>query len=73
MRFENTTMPHNKYYEVNMLETPTEGEWIVLAESGPIGGSARRYEKGRGNFEYCSRIYTKIVKKRIKNGYTKVE
>ena len=74
MRFENKKPGHYKYYEVNMLETPIENIWIVLAESGTINTrNPRRYEKARGSFEECQNVFTKIIKKRIKNGYTKVK
>ncbi len=57
-----------------MLETPIEGTWIVFAEWAKIGATApNRQEKARGDFEYCQKIFNRIIKKRLKNGYTKDE
>ncbi len=74
MRLENTDPGHYKFFELNMLESPDDAKWVVLARWGTIGTrTARKAVRGKGSFEECHAIFNKILKKRYKHGYKKVE
>jgi predicted DNA-binding WGR domain protein len=70
MRYENTTPGHSCYYDINMLETHNEGEWIVHVEWGVIGTkSPKKTIRKKGTFEQCEKEYTRLVRKRLKHKY----
>jgi len=74
MYFENTTNGHNKFYEVNMIESDVDGKWLVIARSGARTTSwPKKHIKATGDFYKCQKVFTKIIKLRHKHGYTKVD
>jgi len=73
MRYENTSAGHYAYYDINMIETHIEGEWVVMVEWGVIGTkSPKKRIMKKGNFEECRRAYNYRIKKRLKHGYKAV-
>jgi predicted DNA-binding WGR domain protein len=61
------------FYEINLVPGP-DNVWAVRAKWGKLGTDSPRTEiKASGSFEECAKVYYRLLNKRIKNGYTKVE
>lgn len=71
---------NHKYYDVSVIAGPDD-VWAVIARWGKLPPRwipdkemvEHREIKATGDFETCSKEYNRLINKRLKNFYTKVE